>query len=219
MPSNTPTQPLDNRFPNKLLIGFAVALLLVLTAITGLQQDQDPNTKTQPNNRDLVSSLQPSSTAAAITWQVFSDLGELDYQVSAAQLEQYPSQKLMKVVRPIVQMTSQDRPPWVISADRGVITRLPDGQNTDTESDQMTLQGHVVILRQGPGAQTELRLSTTQLHVFPATQRAQTDTPVQLQHERFTTSSEGLDLNLETGAVIFAQNDGARVISKLLLRD
>jgi hypothetical protein len=40
-----------------------------------------------------------------------------------------------------------------------------------------------------------------------------------LQHERFTTSSEGLDLNLETGAVVFAQNDGARVISKLILRD
>ena len=217
MPSNTPTQPLDNRFPNKLLIGFGVALLLVLTAITGLQQDQDP--KTEPSDRGLVSSLQPSSKATAITWQVFSDLGELDYQVSAAQLEQYPSQKLMKVVSPIVQMTSQDRPPWVISADRGEITRLPDGQNTDTQSDQMTLQGHVEILRQGPGAQTELRLSTAQLHIFPATQRAQTDTPVLLQHERFTTSSEGLDLNLETGAVVFAQNNGARVISKLILRD
>ena len=107
----------------------------------------------------------------------------------------------------------------MISADRGVITRLSDEQNTDIQSDQMTLQGHVEILRQGPAAQTELRLSTTQLHIYPATQRAQTDTPVLLQHERFTTSSEGLDLNLETGTEVFAQNTDGRVTSKLLLRD
>ena len=219
MPSTTPIRLRISRLPNKLLIGLGVALLLGLTAITGFRQDQDPSAKTQPNDQHLMSSLQPSSTATAITWQVYSNLGELDYQVSAAQLEQYPSQKLVKIVSPIVQMTSQDRHPWVISADRGVITRLRDGQNTDTESDQMTLQGHVQILRQGPAAQTELRLSTTQLHIFPDEQRAQTDTPVLLQHDRFTTSSDGLDLNLKTGAVVFAQNGGARVISKLLLRD
>lgn len=219
MPSNPLIQSLNNRLPKRFLIGFGAALLLALIAITGFQQDQHPSVKTQPDDRGLMSSLQPSSTATAITWQVFSDLGELDYQVSAEQLEQYPSMKLIKVVSPVVHMTSQDRPPWVISADRGVITRLPDGQNTDAESDQMTLRGRVQILRQDAAVQTELRLSTTQLHVFPVERRAQTDTPVLLQHERFTTSSDGLDLNLETGAVVFAQSDGARVISKLFLRD
>ena len=57
------------------------------------------------------------------------------------------------------------------------------------------------------------------LHVFPLERRVQTDTAVLLQHDRFTTSSQGLDLNLETGTVVFAQNSDGRVTSKLLLRD
>ncbi|MAA48689.1 MAG: LPS export ABC transporter periplasmic protein LptC [Gammaproteobacteria bacterium] len=220
MPATTSFQPLYNRLSlRRLIVPGVIALFLAAIASTGLQQDEGSGTHSPPNNRGLMSGLRPSSTATALTWQVFSASGELDYEVSAAQLEQYPSQQLMNVISPVVHLTSPDQLPWVISADRGVITHLRNAPNADAENNQMTLQGRVQILRQDGAAQTQLRLSTTQLHVFPLERRAQTDTAVLLQHDRFTTSSEGLDLNLKTGTVVFAQNTGGRVTSKLLLRD
>ena len=220
MPATTLFQPLYNRLSlRRLIVPGVIALFLAAIASTGLQQDEGSGSHSPPNNRGLMSSLRPSSTATELTWQVFSGSGELDYEVSAAQLEQYPSQQLMNVISPVVHLTSPDQLPWVISADRGVITHLRNAPNADAENNQMTLQGRVQILRQDGATQTQLRLSTTQLHVFPLERRAQTDTAVLLQHDRFTTSSKGLDLNLKTGTVVFAQNTGGRVTSKLLLRD
>ena len=220
MPSTTTFQPLYNRLSlGRLMVLGVIALFLAAIASTGIQQDEGSGTHSPPNDRGLMPSLRPSSTATALTWQVFSASGELDYKVKAAQLEQYPSQQLMNVTSPVVHLTSPDQLPWVINADRGVITHLRNASNADAEYNQMTLQGGVQILRQDSAAQTQLRLSTTQLHVFPLERRVQTDTAVLLQHDRFTTSSHGLDLNLETGTVVFAQNTDGRVTSKLLLRD
>lgn len=220
MRSTTSFQSLYNRLSlGRLIFLGVIALLLAAIASTGLQQDEGSGTHSASNNRGLMSSLRPSSTATSLTWQVFSASGELDYKVKAAQLEQYPSQQLTNLISPVVHLTAPDQLPWVINADRGVITHLRNASNADAENNQMTLQGRVQILRQDSAAQTLLRLSTTQLHVFPLERRVQTDTAVLLQHDRFSTSSQGLDLNLETGTVVFAQNTGGRVISKLLLRD
>ena len=194
-----------------------LGLLALAATLTLMSQVDDP--KPDPDNRDLVSTLRPSSTATGINWQVFSDLGELDYEVSANQLEQYPSQQLMKAVNPIVRMASKDQHPWVIRADRGVITRRPDTLEVADQYNQITLQGHVQILRQGDMAKKQMMLSTSKLHLFPTEQRAQTDMPVFLEHERFATTSEGFDLDLETGTLTFAQHGSARVTSKLFLRD
>lgn len=215
MSSNTATRSHHPWLSGVRLAGLGV--LALAAALTLMSQVDDP--RPDPDNRDLVSTLQPSSTATGINWQVFSNLGELDYEVSANQLEQYPSQQLMKAANPIVRMASKDQHPWVIRADRGVITRRPDTLEVADQYNQMTLQGHVQILRQGDMAKKQIMLSTSQLHIFPTEQRAQTDMPVFLEHERFTTSSEGFDLDLETGTLTFAQNESARVTSKLFLRD
>ena len=213
MPSNTAT-----RLRHSWLSGVRLAGLCVLALVTALALLLHDNGSIHPDDRGLVRTLQPSSTATGITWQVFSNLGELDYEVSANQLEQYPSQQLMKAANPIVRITSQERHSWVMRANRGVISRRPVMMGVSDQYNQMTLQGQVRILRQGDMAQ-QMMLSTSQLHIFPSEQRAQTDMPVFLEHERFTTSSEGFDLDLETGALTFSQNEGERVTSKLFLRD
>tara|TARA_E500000178_G_scaffold336809_1_gene375279 strand:+ start:668 stop:1315 length:648 start_codon:yes stop_codon:yes gene_type:complete len=215
MSSNTANRSRHPWLSSVRLAGLSV--LALVTALTLTIEGDDP--RPDPDNRDLVSTLQPSSTATGVTWQVFSDQGKLDYDVSAKQLEQYPSQQLMKAANPIVRMASQEKYPWVLRADRGVITRRRDTLEVADQYNQMTLQGHVQILRQSDTAKKQMMLSTSQLHIFPTEQRAQTDMPVFLEHERFTTSSEGFDLDLETGALIFAQNAHARVTSKLFLRD
>lgn len=194
-----------------------LGVLALVAALTLTIQGNDP--RPDPDNRGLVTTLQPSSTATGITWQVFSNQGELDYEVSASQLEQYPSQQLMKAANPIVRMASQERHSWVIRSDRGVITHRPDTLEVSDHYNQMTLQGHVQILQQSDMATQQMMLSTSLLHIFPTEQRARTNMPVFLEHERFTTSSEGFDLDLETGALTFAQNESARVTSKLFLRD
>ena len=214
MPSNTAT-----RLRHPWLSGARLAGLCVLALVTALTLLLHDNDSIHPDDRGLVRTLQPSSTATGITWQVFSNLGELDYEVSADQLEQYPSQQLMKAANPVVRITSQERHSWVMRADRGVITRRPDTLDVADQYNQMTLQGHVQILRQGDMAKKQMMLSTSQLHLFPAEQRAQTDMPVFLEHERFTTSSEGFDLDLETGTLTFAQHESGRVTSKLFLRN
>ena len=215
MSSNTATR---SRHP--WLSGVRLASLGVLALVTALTLTiEGDNPRSDPDNRGLVATLQPSSTAIGITWQVFSNLGELDYEVSANQLEQYPSQQLMKAANPIVRIVSQEQHSWVMRADRGVINRKPDTPGEAYQYNQMTLQGRVKILRQSDMAKKQMMLSTSQLHIFPTEQRAQTDTPVFLEHKRFTTSSEGFYLDLETGALTFAQNESSRVTSKLFLRD
>ena len=215
MSSNTATRSHHPWLSGDRLAGLGVLALVI--ALTLTIQGDDP--RPDPDNRGLVTTLQPSSTATGITWQVFSNLGELDYEVSANQLEQYPSQQLMKAANPIVRMASQEQHSWVIRSDRGVITRRPDTLEVSDHYNQMTLQGHVQILQQSDMATQQMMLSTSLLHIFPTEQRAQTNMPVFLEHERFTTSSEGFDLDLETGALTFAQNESARVTSKLFLRD
>ena len=215
MSSNTATRSHHPWLSGDRLAGLGV--LALVTALTLTIQGDDPGP--DPDNRGLVTTLQPSSTATGITWQVFSNLGELDYEVSANQLEQYPSQQLMKAANPIVRMASQERHSWVIRSDRGVITRRPDTLEVSDHYNQMTLQGHVQILQQSDMATQQMMLSTSLLHIFPTEQRARTNMPVFLEHERFTTSSEGFDLDLETGTLTFAQNESARVTSKLFLRD
>ena len=215
MSSNSATRSYHPWLSGVRLAGLSV--LALVTALTLTIQGDDP--RPDPDNRGLVKTLQPSSTATGITWQVFSNLGELDFEVSANQLEQYPSQQLVTATNPIVRMASQKQHSWVIRSDRGVITRRPDTLKVSDHYNQMTLQGHVQILQQGNMAQKQMMLSTSLLHIFPTEQRAQTDMPVYLEHERFTTSSEGFDLDLETGALTFAQNESTRVTSKLFLRD
>ena len=212
MPSNTAT-----RLRHPWLSGVRLAGLCVLALVTALTLLLHDNDSIHPDERGLVRTLQPSSTATGITWQVFSNLGELDYEVSANQLEQYPSQQLMKAANPIVRITSQERHSGYARRSRSDYPQARYDGVSD-QYNQMTLQGHVRILRQGDMAQ-QMMLSTSQLHIFPSEQRAQTDMPVFLEHERFTTSSEGFDLDLETGALTFAQNESTRVTSKLFLRD
>ena len=54
-------------------------------------------------------------------------------------------------------------------------------------------------------------------YIFPSQQRAVTNEPVVVRHAQFITTSHGLDLNLKTGTLSFAESDNTRVVSKLFL--
>ena len=146
MSSNTANRSRHPWLSSVRLAGLSV--LALVTALTLTIEGDDP--RPDPDNRDLVSTLQPSSTATGVTWQVFSDQGKLDYDVSAKQLEQYPSQQLMKAAKPIVRMASQEKYPWVLRAVRGVLSPARATLGVAAPHFQTTQQRRVKARRESP---------------------------------------------------------------------
>ena len=213
MSSNSAT-----RLRHPWLSGVRLAGLCVLALVTALTLLIHDNDSIHPDNRGLVRTLQPSKHGDRYYLAGFFQPGRAGLRSKCKPARTISLTATYESRKSIVRMASQERHSWVIRADRGVITRRPVMMEVSDQYNQMTLQGQVRILRQGDMAQ-QMMLSTSQLHIFPTEQRAQTDMPVFLEHERFTTSSEGFDLDLETGALTFAQNESTRVTSKLFLRD
>ena len=166
----------------------------------------------------LIESLKPTSSATQVTWQVFSENGALSYEVNARAIKQYQSLQLMRIEQPLIRMNSEQQRPWLIQAQQGEISRA---LNADTSNlpgpEQLDLQGNVQITHDQNDPRHALNLLTPRLSIFPAQQRAATDESVVVRHAKFITTSQGLDLNLETGTLSFAQSDHTRVVSKLFL--
>ena len=166
----------------------------------------------------LVTSLKPTSSATQVTWQVFSQDGALSYEVNAQAVKQYQSLQLMAVEQPLIRMTSEQQRPWLIQANQGEISRAHSTDVSDVpEAEQLDLRGNVQITQDQNDPRHTLSLFTPRLSIFPAQQRAVTDEPVVVRHAQFITTSHGLDLNLKTGTLSFAENDHTRVVSKLFL--
>ena len=166
----------------------------------------------------LIESLQPTSTATQVTWQVFSSAGTLSYEVNAQALEQFPTLQLVKVEGPMIRLTTDQQRPWLIQAAQGEIS---SAQNPSVDhapkADKLDLRGAVQIRQDQNNPRHGLRLFTPRLSIFPSQQRAVTNEPVVVRHAQFITTSHGLDLNLKTGTLSLAESDNTRVVSKLFL--
>lgn len=177
-----------------------------------------PNDGGDKSRDTLIASLKPTSSATQVTWQVFSETGALSYEVHAQAIKQYQSLQLMQIEQPLIRMNSEQQRPWLIQAKQGEVSRAI---NTDTgdmpTAEQLDLQGNVQITQDQNDPRHTLSLFTPRLRIFPAQQRAATDEPVVVRHAKFITTSHGLDLNLETGTLSFAESDHTRVVSKLFL--
>lgn len=199
-----------------LALGVVVLAIVVLTPAKHM-----PNEKNTLNGTAAtVRTLKPTSTAAGVKWRLFSDSGNIDYEVRAAFLEQYQSLQLMKVEQPEIRLTSQQLTPWTMYAQRGEITRRPDSEvehDNPVGIDQLRLFGDVTVSQHSKDPAQAIALSTSELDIFPAKQRAATTAKVTLSHRRFVTVSDGLDLNLATGTVHFAPSKPGRVVSTLFL--
>ena len=169
------------------------------------------------DEQEKVTSLQPTSTAAGISWQVFSQTGQLSYQLGAARLQQFADQNYATIIGPSVQIQDQQRRPWQINAARGKISQ---GNPASDEDDQIELFENVQLTQiQRAKTGGGLSIETSQLSIYPNRKRAFTDQPVVVSHPRFTTKSNGLDLDLQTGTLRFVRGDATRVVSKLFLHN
>ena len=164
-----------------------------------------------------VLALQPKSTASGITWQVFSQSGQLSYSIGAIKLQQFAHQNYAAIVGPSIQIQDQQLRPWQISAAQGKVSQ---GSPESDSGDQIELFDHVrVSQNQDQSALGGLSIETSQLSIYPNRKRAFTEQTVVVRHPRFITRSNGLDLDLQTGAVRFTEGNVTRVVSKLFLHN
>ena len=214
--TNTRNTPIEWRVP---AIGLA-SLLCISLLLWPDSQDTSAALKGDGNEvRDtLFTSLKPTSTATQVTWRVFSPAGALSYEISAQALEQFQSLQLMKVEQPVIRMTTDQQRPWLIQAALGEISSARNPSvNESAKANKLDLRGNVQITQDQNDPRHALRLFTPQLSIFPSQQRAVTNEPVVVRHAQFITTSHGLDLNLKTGTLSFAESDNTRVVSKLFL--
>ncbi len=200
--------------------GAVVALLAFALIYALVTRAPDPKFSSGLSSNDRsgdVRALEPSSTASLITWQVFSQTGQLSYEIRTNDLQQYAEQRYATVTEPTIQIQDQQLRPWQIVASQGKVTQA---DLDTTKDDELELLGRVRVSQISPqGRNQGLRVETSSLRVYPKRKHAVTEQPVVVFHPRFITKSNGLDLDLQTGTLRFVRGDATRVVSKIFLHN
>jgi LPS export ABC transporter protein LptC len=197
------------------LAGSLTALIFLF--IPWFQNQQDTPTLTLGSEREEALALQPSSTASGVKWQVFSQTGQLSYEISASKLQQFSNEQYATIVGPSIQVQDKELRPWKISAAQGKVSQ---GNQLSDQGDQIELFERVRITQaQRQNALGGISIETSKLSIYPKDKRAYTEESVVVKHPRFITQSNGLDLDLQTGTLRFIQGDITRVVSKLFLHE
>jgi LPS export ABC transporter protein LptC len=190
---------------------------LIFLFIPWFQNQQDTPTLALDNEQEEALALQPSSTASGVTWQVFSQTGQLSYEISASKLQQFSNEQFATIVGPSIQVQDKELRPWQISAGQGKVSQ---GNQLSDQDDQIELFERVRITQaQRQNALGGISIETSKLSIYPNDKRAYTEESVIVKHPRFITRSNGLDLDLQTGTLRFIQGDITRVVSKLFLHE
>lgn len=123
-----------------------------------------------------------SSTQMALT-------GAPRYAVVAKRLMHYPDGRSTHLEYPELTHFDENDVPVSIRSDEGELSA--DGKDA-------YFRGNVLVRRPASGADEEMTLNTSYLHVIPDQDLAKTDKPVTLTHGDSTVKSVGLELNHAT---------------------
>ena len=125
------------------------------------------------------------------TGKVFNTDGSLHYKLDADQLKHYPDDNSVYVSMPVVRMFREPNPPWILTADEGLI--LNDGQ-------LIHLNGAVDITQPGT-AQTMMKLLTRDLRIYTDQDYAETQARVDISQGASRTTAVGMHADLRLGRV------------------
>jgi LPS export ABC transporter protein LptC len=190
---------------------------LIFLFMPWFQNQQHPPKLVLGSEREEVLALKPTSTASGITWQVFSQTGQLSYEISAIKLQQFSNEQYATIIGPSIQIQDQQFRPWQVNAAQGKVSQ---GSPLSDQDDQIELFDRVRVIQAQPqNAASGISIETSKLSIYPNSKRAYTEQSVVVKHPRFMTRSNGLDLDLQTGTLRFIQGDITRVVSKLFLHN
>ncbi len=115
--------------------------------------------------------------------------GKPEYVLFAESMLHYPDDDSTDIVAPRLVQNNDDSAPIDIRADRGVIS---------SRGEEAKLFGNVVVVREASKGQSEMRLQTEYLQVFPDRDFARTDKPVLITQDNSRLSGVGMEFNNKT---------------------
>ena len=113
------------------------------------------------------------------------DTGQPRRRLVAEQMRQFVSEDLAELDSPRLSLFESEGPPWEAESRRGLL--LSGGE-------EVRLNDAVTIYRKEFGSSRPLRLSTSELQVWPKRQYAEGNRPVRIDSERDWLTAEGIKL-------------------------
>jgi lipopolysaccharide export system protein LptC len=115
--------------------------------------------------------------------------GRPESKLIANRMVHYSDDETTELEEPRLLQLPDEGPPVHITAERGTVTK--DGT-------EVRLYGNVVVIREADGSQSELRMETTYLQVFPKEETALTPEAVVITQGRSRLAGVGMEFNNKT---------------------
>ena len=114
--------------------------------------------------------------------------GDTRYRLQAESMEHYADDGSARLIRPQVRFFSRERVPWTLVADEGTVS---------ANSNEIHLNGAVLIERPASATQALLRLTTSNVLIYPHDEVAETREHVMLQDPLNTTRAVGMRVQMK----------------------
>jgi lipopolysaccharide export system protein LptC len=111
--------------------------------------------------------------------------GDPRFLLAAQKMEHYPDDDTTHLVEPRLTSPYRDKPPVHISADQGEVSH---------NGGEVFLRDNVQVVRDASAKQSEMKVSTSYLHVVPDDETADTDRAVAITEARGVTTAVGMKL-------------------------
>ncbi|WIO73761.1 LPS export ABC transporter periplasmic protein LptC [Porticoccaceae bacterium LTM1] len=134
----------------------------------------------------------------------FGENGQLQFQLNTVRSEHYENEERFELSSPVVTAHQDKRPPWVLTAEKGVIT----------EKDKKMLLSGEVLAEQTLTGNRYNKIATPELTFHFEKKFAETDKPVTLTTPESLTTGVGMTAELERGLYKLGLNPQSRVKSQ-----
>jgi lipopolysaccharide export system protein LptC len=165
-------------FPLLLMLALAAASFWLERAVQAPEPDRSGRMRHDPDF--IAENLDITQMNAA---------GKPDYILSAARMTHYPDDDTTDILAPRLVERRDKARPISIRSDRGQL--LGRGE-------EAKLYGNVVVVRAASKGQSEMRVQTQYLDVFPDRDFARTDKPVLITQDKSRLSGVGMEFNNKT---------------------
>jgi lipopolysaccharide export system protein LptC len=158
-------------------------VLLALASVTGLTWWLQDRSESVAPPRDPDARQWPDYSMESFAVTEFLPNGDAQYRLTARQMDHFAADGTARFDRPNIVFHSAARTPWTLTADAGVAT---------ANSEEIRLNGAVVIERPQTIERDWLRLSTSNVLVRPREEFAETAEHVDVQDPLSTTAAQGM---------------------------
>ena len=114
--------------------------------------------------------------------------GETQYRLTAESMEHYADDGSARLIKPQLRFFSRTRAPWTLVAEEGTVS---------ANSNEIRLNGAVLIERPASATQASLRLTTSNVLIHPHDEVAETHEHVMLQDSLSTMRAVGMRVQMK----------------------